>query len=177
MEIKESILIEYENRLHAFFLKHVKMKDIAEDFTQDILLKLWVNQQILQNVKDLDNYIFTMARHHVMDHFRRARLEHSYRTSLYETIQHNEPAAIKRLMQEDFNSRLHFILDTLPPRQKEVFELSKLHGLSHDEIAAKLNISNKTVRNHLFEAMKYLREKMQVDTIAFVSGMTMYFMA
>lgn len=176
MEINESTLIDYEIRLHAFFLKHVKMKSIAEDFTQDILLKLWVNQQNLWNVKDLDNYIFTMARHHVMDHFRRARLERTYRESLYATIQRNEPAAIQRLMQEDFNSRLRFILDTLPPRQKEVFELSKLHGLSHDEIAIKLNISNKTVRNHLFEAMKYLREKMHVDTIALVTGMIICFM-
>ncbi len=174
MEINELTLLEFEVRLHAFFIKHIKLPYVAEDYTQDILLKLWINREKLSKSKNLEGYVYKMARNLIIDHFRRAKYEESYQKSLFHTLQHTEPAAIKKLVREDFNLKLRQVLDTLPPRQKEVFELCKFHGLSHDEIAERMDISNKTVRNYLFEAMKGLQKNFQVDSITLISAVTLY---
>ena len=49
-------------------------------------------------------------------------------------------------------------IEQLPPRQKEIFLLNKQDGLSIDEIAQRLDLSRRTVENHLFRAKVFLKE-------------------
>ena len=49
-------------------------------------------------------------------------------------------------------------LESLPPRRREVFELVRLRGLSHRDAAEVLELSNRTVANHLRLAMKDMRD-------------------
>jgi RNA polymerase sigma-70 factor (ECF subfamily) len=52
----------------------------------------------------------------------------------------------------------HHAIDALPPRRRDVFRLSRLEGLSHQQIASRLGISVRTVENHLAAAMQSIRE-------------------
>ncbi|GAA5220229.1 RNA polymerase sigma-70 factor [Membranihabitans marinus] len=168
MENIESLLKTYENKLYGYFLKHVKIQSVCKDFTQDILIKIWIKRESLAKVENIDNYIFTMARNHILDHLRKAKIDHNYRQQLHTEMFIQRPQALNNIIAADQEKYISRILNELPPRQKEIFELSRLKGLSHDEISEKLNISNKTVRNHLFEAMKYLRQKVNMDAIPFI---------
>lgn len=76
-----------------------------------------------------------------------------------------QPLALENIIYKDYKSILEGLLEELPPRQKEIFLLSRIKGLSHDEIADRLNISRKTVRNHLFLALKHIRSHMNTDAI------------
>lgn len=49
-------------------------------------------------------------------------------------------------------------VEQLPPRQKEILLLNKEGGLTVEEIAQKLNISKRTVENHLFRAKSFLKK-------------------
>lgn len=152
-------ILYYQHRLHNYFLKQVENKSHAKDLTQEILLKLWSNRNKIGHIKNLDTYIFTMAKNQAIDyHRKKAKATISFEET--STLSHSQsPNAILNLIEEDLKSKLQILLNALSPRQKEIFILSRINGLSHDEISFQLNISNKTVRNHLFEALKYLREK------------------
>ena len=64
------------------------------------------------------------------------------------------------------DEQLEILLSVLPPKCKEIFLLSKLHGLKYQEIALKLGISVKTVENQMGKAMKLIRQKMKGTTVA-----------
>jgi RNA polymerase sigma-70 factor (ECF subfamily) len=52
------------------------------------------------------------------------------------------------------------VLNELPARCKEVFIMHRFKGLSHKEIAKQLNISPKTVENHMVNALLFLRKRL-----------------
>lgn len=49
-------------------------------------------------------------------------------------------------------------LNQLPPRRKQVFEMSRIEGLSHKEIAEKLQIPVRTVEDHIYKTLTELRK-------------------
>lgn len=65
----EEILKVYEKRIYAFFLKNTKIPTTAEDLTQDVLMKLWIRRKSLENVQNMDGYVFGIAKNHVIDPF------------------------------------------------------------------------------------------------------------
>ena len=166
METTLCLIKRYELSLYNFFLKHMGTKSHAKDLTQDVLLKIWMIREQLPHISNPDSYIFMMARNRLIDHFRRRDQRQSYFDAVIIDITVQHPNALNKLIEQDFTTQLHDLLDQLPPRQKEVFNLSRMKGLSHDEIARKLQISNKTVRNHLFTALKFLREKIGREALS-----------
>lgn len=168
MDQIEKILKNYEKRIYAFFLKNIKIPTVAEDLTQDVLMKLWIRRKSLENVENVESFIFTIARNHVIDHLRKAKTDQRYKESLIREIKIQPPRSLDNIIYQEYKTMLDEVLNELPPRQKEIFQLSRLNGLSHDEIATQLNISNKTVRNHLFEALHYIRTRINTDTITMI---------
>lgn len=158
-------LKSYEQKLYAYFKKHVKIDSVCKDFTQDILIKMWIKRADLIHQDNADRYIFTMARNHIVDHLRKAKLDLSYREQLKLEMFVQKPQVLQKFISTDTENLLAQLLHDLPPRQREIVELSRLKGYSHEEIANQLNISNKTVRNHLFEALKTLRQKVNTEAI------------
>ncbi|WP_308199488.1 sigma-70 family RNA polymerase sigma factor [Chitinophaga sedimenti] len=77
--------------------------------------------------------------------------------SLQEPVTGAEPET--QLQFQEARARLEMAVQQLPPKQKEVFTLSRDKGLKHEEIARALNISPATVNNHLVEALRQLRKK------------------
>ena len=61
------------------------------------------------------------------------------------------------ILSRENEIRLQQAVDQLPPRQKQIFTLSRHKGLKHEEIADKLQISRHTVKTHLVQALKTLR--------------------
>jgi RNA polymerase sigma-70 factor (ECF subfamily) len=66
------------------------------------------------------------------------------------------------LVLRELRELLQKVIATLTPQQRRVFELSRMEGLRHDEIATLLDISKETVKKHLGEALRIVREKMAV---------------
>ena len=50
-------------------------------------------------------------------------------------------------------------IESLPPRRRTVYKLSRQDDIKIKDIAKKLNISTRTVENHLTSALKHLREE------------------
>jgi RNA polymerase sigma-70 factor (ECF subfamily) len=70
---------------------------------------------------------------------------------------------IDHYIQEEENEIfLTKTLASLHPRQKEVFVLSRVEGLSNKDIARKLNISIRTVEGHMQEALRVFRRNLKL---------------
>jgi RNA polymerase sigma-70 factor (ECF subfamily) len=69
------------------------------------------------------------------------------------------PDLIDEIQLNELNEQIQSLLEELTPRQKEIFRLSREEGLSHDEIAKKLDISLNTVKKHMSNSLFFLKSR------------------
>lgn len=127
---------------------------------QDIFLKLHENRGLIP-AEGRDAWMLAVVRNKCIDVLRK---KHS---SLFISLEEAKDLELKLhalsslddkvLSPERINEMIHAGLDTLPPRCREVFTLSKIKGLSHKYISSELGISTSTVENQITIAFKKLR--------------------
>ncbi|MBK9735908.1 MAG: RNA polymerase sigma-70 factor [Saprospiraceae bacterium] len=135
--------------------------DKAEDIVQDMFVKLWDERHKINPEKSVKSLVFMMVKNHSLEVLRRdgigARIAHHFFTSETDDQTIIEEEEIEKYELID---QIYVSIRQLPPKCGEVFTLSKVNGLSYIQIADKLNISVKTVENHMGKALKLLREIM-----------------
>jgi len=134
--------------------------DQAEDIVQDVFLKIWNQQDLLNVDQNIKSYMYTMVRNHALEIIRRQQLGaritdeilYLHTAANSDAIDDNE---IEKYLILD---RIYISIRQLPPKCSEVFTLSKVNGLTYVQIAEKMNISVKTVENHMGKALRLMRE-------------------
>ena len=131
----------------------------AEEVVQDMMLALWRRRESLVVDESLRAYLYRATRNRALNHLRRQRVE-----------QRGEPYAGDRnatasiadsaLGERELAEAIRDAVTSLPPRCREVFQLSRTHGLTYAEIATTLGISVKTVEVQMGKALRVLRERL-----------------
>ncbi len=165
----DAIVTGYQKRLYGFFLKYVKIPEVAEDLTQDVFLKLWKMEEKIEEIEQLDAYILAIARNHINDHFKRMTKDKQYLESVAENLNPQENSLQREIQIKELKRKLMLILDEMPERQKQVYLSKYEEGLSMKEIAEKLGISPYTVKNHLAQALKFIRSRVNIESYLTIS--------
>ena len=127
------------------------------DIAQNIFLNVWRRRvRIAATVRDFDAYLFMMTRNEALNYLSRSRQP-------YEDLPEDLPAYAAEDVQlsveaRDLQRRVAAAVEQLPPQQRRVFELSRIRHLSYQEIAQEMDISPKTVENHLSRALKDIKK-------------------
>lgn len=132
----------------------------AEEITQEVFVKLWMNRELLDPEKNLQAYIYQIGRNIIIDELKkRVKIQatREYQMSMIKPSNNVE----EDMDYLDLKNIMDQTLLYLPERRREVFELSRNKGLSHKEIAEKLGISTKTVENHLNHALHNFKAALQ----------------
>lgn len=159
----EEIFIAYRSRIYGFLYPYIKVKSQVEDVTQEVMMKLWMNRDKLENVQNLDNYILTMAYHAVMDHFKKMNRDQNFKAEIWKTIESSKNDVMRNILQKDLVENVEKVLSKLPTQQQRVYRMNKFEGMSLDEIGSQLNISPYTAKNHLAQAIKQLRGRINPE--------------
>jgi len=160
----EEKLVGYRKKVYPFILKFVKDTQLAEDLTQDIMIKVWLKRDTIFDFKSVDSYILAMSKNHVMDHFKRLAKEKSYQDEIWAMMPQSEENVTSKIIHHELSMKLEEVVNELPPRQQEIYNM-KYEGDSLQEISAKLGISRNTAKNHLSRALKVIRTTMQPETL------------
>lgn len=146
----------------------------SEDVVQDVFVKIWNQQNLLQSNQNIRSFIYTMVRNHALEVIRRDGIgmkvtQHMLYLHSEETDQAVLDEEIEKYALID---KIYVSIRQLPPKCGEVFTLSKINGLSYSQIGEQLNISVKTVENHMSKALKLLREMLadQMSYFVFMIG-------
>jgi RNA polymerase sigma-70 factor (ECF subfamily) len=137
----------------------VRSRAVAEDVVQDVMLELWRRRESLAAESSPQAYLFQSTRNRALNYVRHERVE---RKSEPELIRQSEMrvSAPANLVEDEINVALRNAVAELPDRCREVFELSRTHGLKYSEIATVLGISIKTVEAQMGKALRTLRVKL-----------------
>ena len=132
---------------------------VAEELVQDVMLELWRRRETLAADGSAQAYLFQATRNRVLNHLRHLRIEQRSEPEIRGESS-SSPRADSALVHEELDVAVQKAVQALPDRCREVFELSRVHGLKYAEIAKTLGISVKTVEAQMGKALRTLRERL-----------------
>ncbi len=125
----------------------------SKDFAQEVFLTLWRKKETVTIHTSLHAFLRRAVVNKTIDYIRAQRLNFEEIPDIgADESQKNDAMEFKEL-----KDLIHYTADQLPTRCRLVFFMSRFEELSHKEIAAKLDISEKTVENQITKALKVLR--------------------
>jgi RNA polymerase sigma-70 factor (ECF subfamily) len=150
----EKIFLYFYPKLLVFARSILRSKELAEEATEDVFLKLWQNRKTLPAIKNLNYYLFTAVKHSSLDYL--ARLKRDIFLSLddldieFGDIRLNPE---DHLISVEAVKKIQSAIDGLPARCKLIFRLVKEDGLKYREVAELLGLSVKTVETQMSLAL------------------------
>jgi len=160
-----NVLFErYRNRIFGYLFTIIKSKEVAEEITLDVFLKIWEGRTEAREINHLEAFLFRVSRNKAVDFFRQLQKSREEQTALWNRMQDQltTGAADHALLFADVATAVRQAVDKLSPQRKMVFQLSRDHGLTYEQIAERMQISSNTVRNHLAASLQFIRT--QLDT-------------
>jgi RNA polymerase sigma-70 factor, ECF subfamily len=137
----------------------LKDSDAAEEVVQDVMVELWRRRHVMDADTTLRAYLLRAVRNRSLNHLRHLKVRRDT-TSDVEALYDEPIAADQPVVANELSEAVKVALDGLPPRCREVFDLSRVHGLKYAEIAESLGISQKTVEAQMGKALRILRERL-----------------
>jgi len=150
----------YRNKIYTVALHYLKADPLAEEAVQDIFMRVWTYRDRLEGVVNFEAFLFILARNVLLNHLKKQAKEFS-RESSSTAEPFPEKSADSRLVDAQNAYLLKRAIKNLPAQQRKVFELAREEDLSYKEIGEILQISPLTVKKHMAEAMKSLRNQLQ----------------
>jgi len=156
----------YRGRIFGVALKFLKSRVLAEEIVQEVFLKVWMKREDLAKTDNFEGYLFTMARNQVFDGIKLIAKEATTKIELARGVQ-QVSGTDHPLIEKQYQELLLKAVDLLPPQQKQVFNLAKIEGLSHQAIAEQLHISRLTVKTHMAKALQSIRQNLERHVTTF----------
>jgi len=152
------LFMSYHSLVKRFLLGFIKNKEDVEDMAQDIFYNIWKHRGAVATVGSFKAYLFRMARNAVYNYFKLNAIheEHLHQYQL-ETILVDDLQE-ERIYAQDLGLLFDVAIVNMPPQRQRIFNMSRKDGLSNEEIARELNISKRTVENHITQALADLRK-------------------
>jgi RNA polymerase sigma-70 factor (ECF subfamily) len=147
----------YRNRVFSIACKLTATESLAEDVVQEIFIKLWLQRQKLTEVDCFDAYLNIITRNHIFNYLRKAAHEELLLKELTAWEGAARQDGFSTIVYHELRDNLEKAVAHLPPQQKKVYQLSRLDGMKHREISAMLRISPSTVKSHMVEALRFIR--------------------
>ena len=151
---------KYQPMLFRTTYYRVGDERLAQDIVQETFLKVWTNRERLKPKLAFYAYLVKLSKNLVLDHYKReeVRSRHQNHVRLLSERPPNDPE--RDLKQHMFEARIREVVNrNLPEKCRAVFLLSRVDGMSNQEIADTMKVSKKTVENQLYRALKILRKK------------------
>jgi RNA polymerase sigma-70 factor (ECF subfamily) len=132
---------------------------VAEELVQDVMLELWRRREQLAPGSAPQAYLFQATRNRALNHLRHRQVQRRAEPQLLVDEPRAAPAP-SEIDAADMDAAVRRAVEELPPRCREVFELSRVHGLRYAEIATTLGVSVKAVEAQMTKALRTLRERL-----------------
>jgi len=164
--IQQKDIAAFENyyKLHyrSFFLiscKYLKDSSQAEEIVNDVFMKIWEDGDKIKIESSLKAYIYKSVINKSINVLNKHKRDSLHQSDL-NTIQ-DESFELKEIEENELKIKLYAAIDQLPDQCRKVFEMSRFEELKQQEIADKLGISIKTVKNHITLALKKISKSVE----------------
>ncbi|SDF76017.1 RNA polymerase sigma factor [Chitinophaga filiformis] len=158
----EEIYLRYWGLLYQHARKMLHDDALAQDIVQDLFTALLTGMGRLNVHAPLDLYLYRAIRNRVIDNFDRSVNRQKYIDAVGKVYRCGRYDTDEMVLANEMKHRIEQAVADMPPKMREVFELSRESYMSRKEIADAINVSEGTVKTQMTRALKILRSKLTV---------------
>ena len=166
----ELIYDRYKGLLYIHAYKMLRDEDEAKDVVQELFAKLYTKANTLYLKNTLSAYLYTSVRNQILDVIAHRRIKTEYLASLGEFLDVGAYTTDQFMREKELAFQIEKEVSMLPEKMRLIFEMSRKGSLSHKEIAARLDISDKTVKKQINNAIKLIKVKLHLLNAVFIAG-------
>lgn len=157
------IFNNYWPRIYSSVLVLSKSATIAEDIAQEIFTRLWKEHEKAGDINDLSAYLYIAARNKILNRLAKMDVEAAYQSYLL----YQDPAGKPdQVTFRELDQLVKSGMQQLTPQQQRAFSLSRFQGYTYEQIAAEMEISRSTVKDHIVKALAALRQHLKAHGYA-----------
>lgn len=159
----EAIVRAYQSFAYVVAFRFLGQQEEAEDVVQEAFIRLWKNIYKYKPEIKLSTWLYRIITNLCLDYLKSGYAKQKKNHDLQMA---NEPESNdqpdKTLQASELNSVIQEIASALTPKQKAVFILRDLEGLSVEEVCVILSLSSENVKSNLYYARKFVSERLKV---------------
>lgn len=156
----EQVFKTHFKNLHAYAFTMLKDDAEAEEVVQQVFFKLWERAGHLTISGSVAAYLYRAVHNESLNHLKHQKVKTGYRLHVAYSMKNQEGQEPEKIMTRELDHKFREALNELPEQCRTVFQLSRFEDMKYREIADKLDISVKTVENHMGKALKILRARL-----------------
>lgn len=160
-EALEILFRNYWDQVYSLALLMTKSPEVAGDISQEVFFNVFNGQINLREIKNLKAYLLGVAKYKVLNWMRRRHVETAYQQYMAARIQYSDQSPEAGLNRKELQSILLEAVAKLPKQQRTAFELSRIQGLTHEQISSVMGVSKQTVKDYIVRAIALLRKIIQ----------------
>lgn len=151
------IFREHEKRLYILAFRLTKSDLYAKDIIQEVFLKLWECRDSIHTIDNMDAWLYRLTENKTIDFLRKAAADNRLKKAIWMKMQQIINEAEVDVSVKEYNQIIQKAIRQLPPQRRLIYQLYKEEGFNYKQIADGLHISRHTVKNHLFTAVRAVR--------------------
>ena len=150
----------FQGLLYVYACRIVKNDSEAEDIVQEVFMYLWDKRTSIEINSSLASWLYSAVRFKFFDRLDKKKVRSDYQHSLQSFIDKGEYCIDDYIRERELALLIEKGVAALPAKMQQIFELSRKADLSHKEIASQLNLSEKTVKNQVHNALRILKTRL-----------------
>lgn len=164
-EAFHKVFEDYGPKILAFSISYLKDHAEAEEMLQEVFLKLWESRSLLDPSKNIKSFLFKICINLIYDYIRKKNIKQVYIDYSLQNNTFQENNTWHEIIYNDMQNYLQLLISAMPEQRQYIYRLSKEEGLTNEEIAQRLNLSQRTVENQLYRAVLFLKNKLGTGSI------------
>ncbi len=164
----DAVYSKYAAGLKDFIAALIRNEEDAKELNHDIFLSLWNNRDRIAPEKGIKGLLYSMAKNLAMNYFDHLKVKRKYTDFCSRNVDHSLPPDMYMIGNET-KILIDIYLQGLPAQRQTIFRLRHEEGLSVEEIAARLGLSDSTIRNNLSMVTTGIRELITLWLMLFFS--------
>ncbi|MDY0907673.1 RNA polymerase sigma factor [Pedobacter sp. CFBP9032] len=147
----------YRNKVYGYALSILQEDTAAEEIVQDVFIKLWIKRKTLLTIENFGGFLRTTTRNETLNALKKIASEQKNYQIANQNNSDIDSGTENEIQFRETKKLLDSAIEKLPPQQKLVYNLCHIEGLKQKDVAEKLNLSPLTVKTHLRDAVKSIK--------------------
>ena len=145
----EQVFKTHYKNLYAYALTMLKDESDAEEMVQQVFFKLWERSENLSFSGSIPAYLYRAVHNESLNFLKHQKVKAGHQLHVAYSMKNRSEQAQSKMIRKELENRFREALNELPEQCRTVFQLSRFEDMKYREIADKLDISVKTVENHM----------------------------
>ena len=153
-----NLVLPFKDKLYRLAKRYLISTDSAEDATQEVLLKLWINKLKLNDYNNVEAYAMTITKNYCLDQLKAKNSQNL--KLIHSNYKDNNISLDKETEVRNSVSIVEKLMNELPRKQRIIMQLRDVEQYSFKEIGKILGLQPTAIRVNLSRARKTIREKL-----------------